>query len=321
MAGSINNTVILFKLESTSGTDSAPTNTSDAVLITVSDLQPKINEQFAERDVITGTFSAPDKLPFARTGEVTFSVEAAPSGAAGTEPEWGDILQACGMTPTVTASTRVDYTPISQSLKTASIWVYYNGRLEKFNYCAGTFKFSGEVGKVPKLTFTFKGLVTSVAASSVPTPTLTPWKRAEAVAPSVSALSIGAVTYSAGAVSGGTSYNFKSFNIDAACDVQYLGLASLEKIGIYGRNPSLSLVADIGGTDHAAFKADMHAGATRASAFTHGSAAGKKLIVYSPTMVITDVSDSAQGSVLLDSLSATLRPSSSGNDDFRIVCL
>ncbi len=318
MAGSIQNTVILAKLETISGTDAAPTASADAVLIRVSNLSAKIDEQFAERDVVVGTFAAPDKLPYARRGNITFSVELAGSGAAGTEPEWGDLLQGCGMTPTITASARVDYTPVSTGLKTMTIWAYINNRLEKFNFAAGTVKLSAEVGKMPTLDFTFKALVTSVAAASAPSATLSAWKRAEAVAPGVSALILGAVTYSAGAVSGGTSYNFKTFGADLANDVQDLALASSESIGIYGRAPTCNMVADFGGTAHAAFKADMHAGTNRAVAFTHGSAAGKKIIVYAPVGVITDVADSQQGSVMLDSMSMTLRPSS-GNDDLRIV--
>jgi hypothetical protein len=70
MSGSIDNTVILAKIETTSGTDAAPTNTADAVAIRVANLSVKYVQNFAERDVMTGTFSAPDKLPYSRRGQI-----------------------------------------------------------------------------------------------------------------------------------------------------------------------------------------------------------------------------------------------------------
>ena len=321
MAGSIQTSVILAKIEATSGTDSAPTNTTDAVAIRVTNLSAKIEQKFAERDVITGGFSAPDKLPYTRRGSISFSCELQASGTLGTAPQWGDLLQACGFSETVTATTRVDYLPASTALKTLTIWAYINARLEKFVFCAGTVKISLTVGKVPSLDFTFTGLVTSSAASGLVTPTLTAWIRAEAVGPAFTTpLSIGAVTYSAGALAGGTTYAFKSLDIDMANDVQDIELVQVESVGIYGRNPSAQITADLGGTVHAAFKADMHAGTTRAFGLVHGSSAGKKVLIYAPVGVITSVEDQQDGPVMLDKLGLTLRPAAN-NDEFRLVCI
>jgi hypothetical protein len=321
MSGSIQNTVILAKLEVTSGTDSAPTNIADAVAVRVSNLSAKINQNFAERDVIVGAFGAPDKLPFSRRGAIAFSCELQASGALGTAPQWGDLLQGCGFSETITAAARVDYTPASTALKTLTIWAYINGRLEKFAFCAGTVKMNLKVGELPSLDFTFTGLVSSTVASATVTPTLTPWIRAEAVGPAFTTpLSIGAVTYAAGALAGGTPYPFQSLAVDMACDVQDIALVQTESVGIYGRNPSAQIVADLGGTAHAAFKADMHAGTTRAFGLVHGSVATKKVGIYAPVGVLTSVEDQISGSVMLDQLGLTLRPNL-GNDEFRIFCI
>ena len=319
MSGSVQKTVILCKLETTSGTDAAPTNTADAVLFNVSNLSCKISQTFADRDVVVGAFGAIDKLPTMRRGEIQFSVEMAGSGVAGTAPQWGDLLQACGMAETVTASTRVDYTPISTALKTATIWAYYNGRLEKFNYCAGGVKLSFSTGGVPKLDFTFKGLVSSVASAAGVTPTLTGWIRPLAVSTlNTTKLSLGAVTYSAGAITGGTQYSFKEFSADFANDIQDPALVGQEKVEIFGRSPTASLVADLGATVHAQLKDDMNTGTTSAMGLVHGTTAGNKILLYAPVGVITSVEDNVNGNVMLDSLGFTLRPSA-GNDDLRLV--
>lgn len=321
MPGSIQNTVILAKVETTSGTDAAPTNTTDAVLVRVSGLDVKVVESFAERDVIVGAFGAADKLPYQRRATVTFSVELAGSGTAGTAPQWGDLLIGCGFAETVTATTRVDYTPSSTGLKTLTIWAYINNRLEKYNFCAGTFKLNMETGQVPTLDFTFTGLVTDVAAAAGVTPTLTNWKRAQAVSSvNTTKFSLGAVTYTAGALTGGTEYNFKSFSLDCANDVQDLALVQQESVGIYGRSPTAQLVADLGAAAHAGFVADMHAGTNRALGVVHGTTAGNKVLIYAPIGVITNVQDNVNGSVMLSSMDFTLRPNA-GNDDFRLVAI
>lgn len=321
MAGSVQNSVILAKVETTSGTDAAPTNTADAVAIRVTNLSVKIAETFADRDVIIGGFAAVDKLPAYRRATVSFSVELQSSGALGTPPQWGDLLIGCGFAETVTATTRVDYQPASTGLKTLTIWAYYNGRLEKVVFAAGTVKVSLKVGQVPSLDFTFTGLVSSVAAGAAPAATLTAWIRAEAVGPlATTSLSMGAVTYSAGAIAGGTLYPFQSLDIDMANDVQDLALVTNESVAIYGREPVASVVADFGATQHAAWKADMHAGTPRAFGLVHGSASTRKVGIYAPVGVITNVEDQVDGRVILDKMDMTLRPTTL-NDELRIFCI
>lgn len=319
MSGSIDNTVMLAKLETTSGTDAAPTNTADAVAIRVSNLSVKTTQNFAERDVLTGTFAAPDKLPYSRRGQISFSVEFAASGTAGTPPQWGDLVQACGLAETITASTRVEYTPISTAMKTLTMWAYINGRVEQYNFAVGTCKLNMKVGSVPSLDFTFQALVTSVAAGAAPVPTHTAWKRGLAVGTAAtSKVRIGAVTYGAGAIAAGTQYSFDEVSLDFANDVQDLALVGQESIGIYGRNPSAKIVADLTPAAHAQFVTDMAAGTTSAFGVEHGTVAGSKLLVYAPVGVITSAEDQVNGKVMLSSLGFTLRPSSA-NDDFRIV--
>lgn len=321
MAGSIQNTIILAKVETTSGTDAAPTNAADAVLIRVTGLKAKVEQKLVTRDIVRGAYGAPDMLPYARRGAISFSVELAGSGAAGTAPQWGDLLIGCGFSETVTAGNRVDYLPSSTALKSLTIWANLNGKLEKFNFAAGTVKLNLKVGQLPSLDFSFRSLVTSVAAGSIATPTLTSWIRAAAVGPlSTSALKLGG-TYSAGALSGGTDYNFQEWMVDVANDVQDLDLAALETVQCYGRNPSATLIADIGPSGIATQYANMAAGTQMSVGVTHGTVAGNKIVVFAPLATITDIDDNVQGNVMLNSMGLSLQPSASFNDELRIVAL
>ncbi len=321
MAGSIQNTVILLKVETTSGTDAAPTNTADAVLMMISGLSAKIEQKMATRDVLRGAFGAPDMLPYTRRGSIKFSVDLAGSGALGTAPQWGDLLLGCGFTEIVTASTRVDYVPASTALKSLTIWAYWNGKLEKFTYCAGSVKLNLKVGEVPKLDFTFTGLVTSVAASAAPTPTLTAWIRPLAVGPiNTSQINLGG-TYSAGAIAGGTAFNFQEASFDIGNDAQDIDLATSEVVGVFGRSPVASLVADLGATAVVTQYTNMAAGTQTSIGLTHGTVAGNKVLIYAPAGVINDIDDNVQGNVMLNSMGFSLQPTSALNDELRIVAL
>lgn len=319
MPGSIQNTLILAKVETTAGTDAAPTAGADAVLVRVSNLSAKVEQLFAERDIVRGTFGAPDKLPYTRRGLINFSVELQSSGAAGTAPQWGDLLIGCGMAETVTAGNRVEYTPVSTNLKTLTIWAYINNKLLKFAFAVGGFKLSMQVGQVATLDFSFQALVTSVAAGSAPASTLTQWIKPLPVGPiNTGQLQLGG-TYAAGAITGGTGYNLQTFGLDAGNDVQPLELAATERIDVFNRVPKANAVADISGAAIANLYASMQAATPTSVGVVHGSAAGQKVLVYAPAATLAGIDDQVNGNVMLSMLDLVLQPSAAANDDFRIV--
>lgn len=322
MAGSIQNTILLFKSETTSGTSAAPTSAADAVLVWVDDLDVKIEQKMAPRNVVVGAFGAADSLPYARRGIITFTTDLQASGTLGTAPAWGDIAICSGFAETVTATTRVDYSLVSSGIKTATIAVEWNDRVETFVYCAvDLVGVVIEAGGVPRLKWQAKGLVSSVVAGQLTAPTLTSWIRPEAVSTvNTTKVSVGAVTLTAGALAGGTQYTFKSLNIALGNDIQDPDLVGAETVGIYGRNATAELVLDGGPAAHVAWVADMHAGTARAFGLVHGTTAGKKVVVYASNGVLTEVGDAKEGNLLLDSLKFALPPKV-GNDELAFSCL
>lgn len=318
MARSIRNTVMLAKIETTAGTDAAPTASTNAVLLHAEDLSIAIEEQFAERDVLVGAFSSPDQLPYTRHATITFSVDAAGSGTAGTAPALGVLLKACGMAETVTASTRVTYNDISTAIPTLTLWGYMDGELRQMNYCVGTYTLNMSVGEVPKFTFTFNGLVTSISAASVPAATLTAWKRPQAVGPAfTTALNLGG-TLAAGAVTGGTPYNFKTLTIDYGNDVQFDELVTQETVGVYGRATKITTVLDLGAAGNVAQWAAMHAGTTTTLSLTHGTVAGNLLLPFFGAVSVTGMNDNVDGNKLLTQVEFTAR-AVTVNDQVQLV--
>lgn len=320
MPRSIQNSVILFKPETTSGTDAAPTAAADAVLFNVSDLQPDINQLTADRAVGRGFFAGADTIAYDRRGSIKFSVELAGAGAAGVAPAWGDLLICCAMSETVTAGSRVEYLPASTNLKTATIWAYIDGVLTKFAYCAGTVVFDFTVGQIPKATFTFTGLVsTDPATAATPTATLTSWKRPKVFSKGVGFMTHGG-SYSAGVISGGTGVSIQSASIDMANDVKDRALSSGADVAVYGRNPSASIVYDLSAADEVQAWTDMAAGTSTALAITHQSsaAAGDKIQLFMPVGIRSAIANQLDGNVIYKKCDWRIQPSA-GNDELRIV--
>ena len=318
MGRSIRKTVILAKVETTSGTDAAPTNTADAVLFWVENLSAKIEEQFAERDVVTGVFATPDQLPYTRRGTITFTVDLASAGTAGTAPPWGDLLIGCACAETISGGISATYNDVSTALKTLTIWAYLDGELRKFAYCAGNVALDATVGSVGKLSFTFTGLVTSVAAGTNPTPTLTAWQRPQAIGPTFTSKLFLGGTMTAGVLSGGSEINWKSLQADMGNDVQYDELAQAETVAVYGRSSTLTVIADLSVAQEVQKYADMHAGALGSVGFTQGTAGGSKVSFFTPNAFLTAVEDNVDGNKLLTSLTFGLK-ALSANDSWQMV--
>src|SRR5689334_17704239 len=94
--------LLLAKIESTPGVDASPSAGSDAVAcenirVTGNPNVIQTNEYIGSIDSFAPIIGG---MPFS----VSFDVPLKGSGTAGTAPEWGKLLRACGWAETVTAS-------------------------------------------------------------------------------------------------------------------------------------------------------------------------------------------------------------------------
>lgn len=160
--------LILVKKESTYGTDSTPAGT-DALLVRNLEITP-IEADVVSRELIQPFLgNSPQLIANARVS-LTFQVELAGSGTAGTAPRYGSVLQACGFSETIVATTSVTYAPISASFSSATIYFNNDGILHKATGCRGSFVLNAEVGQIPTIDFTMIGVYnapTDTAAPSV----------------------------------------------------------------------------------------------------------------------------------------------------------
>jgi hypothetical protein len=322
MGRSVRNSVVLAKIETTSGTDAAPTNTDDAVLLMAQGLSCKISTLFAERDVLRGGFGAPDRLPYARRGSIGYQVELAGSGTPATAPGWAKLLQPAGFAGTSYADSRAEYTPVSTGIKTLTQHAYWDGALRRFVYCAANAaKLMFTSGQLPMLEVAYSSLVVDApSAAGNPVPTLTGWQRSQAVGPANSGKFIMGGTYSAGAITtgGGTAYDWQSCELDTAPSVEDVPLVTAEAIDLDNRAPTASVTLQLTAAQEAALQALMHAGTATSIGMRHGTAEGNRVGFFAAGAKIIDISDAPQGNKLLTKIDFALPPVATSGDEFVI---
>ena len=166
----VNRELITVKIESTYGTDSTPTGSSDAVL--VESLSPTFEgARMVERPSIKSAIGKTQQIYAGTLMALSFDVELKGSGAAGTAPEVGALLRACALGETISASTSVTYAPVSTGHESVTIYYYSDGMLQKMTGCRGTFSGTFETGSYGKLSFTMTGHVSAATDVTIATPT------------------------------------------------------------------------------------------------------------------------------------------------------
>ena len=161
--------LIQVKKESTYGTDSTPAGT-DALLVRNLEITP-IEADVVSRDLIRNYLGNSPQLLANTRASITFQVELAGSGTAGTAPRYGAILQACGLSETIVASTSVTYAPVSSSFSSATIYFNNDGIRHILTGSRGTFTLNAEVGQIPTLDFTMVGVYNAPTDTALPTTT------------------------------------------------------------------------------------------------------------------------------------------------------
>jgi hypothetical protein len=155
-----NKRALLAKTETTYGIDPTPTGAANAILVKNLDVTP-IDAEQVDRNLIRPYFGASDILIANVRSKISFEVEMAGAGAAGTAPGYGPILKACGMAETITPTTKVAYSPVSESFSSCTIYINVDGVTHKIKGCRGTVNLSMVVGQIPTFKFEMMGIYQS----------------------------------------------------------------------------------------------------------------------------------------------------------------
>jgi hypothetical protein len=318
MPRKMRNTAILAKIETTYGTDAAPTGVADALLVS-NPTPPKYTYNTADRNLVRTFMGASEQLAGTRYVTLDFEVEVSGSGTAGTAPAWGKLLRACAMAETVTAAQRVEYNPISTVVDSLTIHYFLDGVLHRATGCMGTMDVMLDEAGVPKFKFTFTGLDGGPVAQANPATTLTAWRTPLVITNSnTAAVKLGA-TYATGALTGGTDFCSRGLNLSLGNDVKFTSmLGPCTGVDIYDRAATGSMQLDLDAAGEVAAFAAVNANTLTSVGLVHGSVAGARVVFFAPAVQRTNPTHQEyEGRVLLG-FDLRLLPLV-GNDELRIV--
>lgn len=178
--------VVLAMLESTYGIDPVPTALANSILF--QEVDWGMTGEEVERPMVLPDMGNDPFSVVAEGCTLSGVVDLAGSGTPGTAPAWAPLMRACGMAATVTASTRVDYTPVSTGHESAVFYHFLDGSLHKGKGARGDFSLELMAKALPKLRFNLTALHTAPAAGTLPSPTLTAFQEPAPVEPTTTGL-------------------------------------------------------------------------------------------------------------------------------------
>ena len=156
MAKSMKKMLLLVKREVTPGVDPIPTVGANAILVRA--FTPElVTAEFVQRNLLRPYKGNSGSMAVGVHRRFQFEIELAGSGTAGLAPAWGDILQACGFSETVTAGQSVQYLPVSEGEPTLAMYGYLDGLLFKLGNAKGTVSFQTDAKTIPVMKFDFIG--------------------------------------------------------------------------------------------------------------------------------------------------------------------
>lgn len=313
------NSVVLVKVESNYGVDSTPVVGTDPILCTVPQLS--MDAQVLDRTIAVGYLSpnAPvigRKLMNCSLG-VEFKSQAAALDGVNSNPiALDDLLRASGWSPTYTVETvppssndgYVIYAPISDSIPSASVYVYTGKEvLHKMLGSYVDWTIDMAAGGYAMMNCSIKGLY------SAPTDTTAGAVTTESDVP----VPIESLSLAFGAVTGQVVRNLSiSANNEIVERADVNSADGFKGIRLVGRKPTIKFKMEKPLVATWSPYNVMDIGTQYNTTFTIGSTAGQKILVTAPKFTLTSVRESDDaGIVCLDIEGTCARSGSSGNDE------
>ncbi len=162
---------LLFKEETTYGTDATPTGGANAILTTEVALTPMEGED-TSRGLELPWHGAQGTVATSLRAKLAFKVELKGSGTAGTPPVLGVLLKSCACAEVIVAATSVTYNRVTSPMKSATIYLNIDGTLFKLLGARGNVRLEVNAQGIVYLAFDFTGLFVQPAAQAKPAVTL-----------------------------------------------------------------------------------------------------------------------------------------------------
>jgi hypothetical protein len=281
----VRKSAILLAIETTYGTDAAPAGSTDALLVSEMTINP-FNASNVDRKNIRPFFGGSEQLLGNRYVELTFTVELAGSGTLGTAPAWGRLMRACKMAEVVEAGVRVDYTPISDSIESATVYYYDDGALHKLLGARGDVtNLMLKQGDIPKVQVRIMGLYAPITAATPSGVAYTAWKTPQVVTNSNTGdITIGGSVNPTGVplITGGTAYTSTGLELKFGNALVHTPLLGEESIDITDHNITGSMQLNLSAAQEVTFAGHVELATLQNLSLLHGTVATRKVMVNLP---------------------------------------
>lgn len=303
---------LIAKIESTYGTDSTPVGGSDAVQVTNLEVTPieSDNVQAAAFQGFLGN-STRGTLVANKRVSVTFDVELAGSGTAGTAPAFGPLLRSCGLEETLVADTSATYAGRSTGFESATIYCFYDGTRHKITGARGSVSFNFTAGQFATASFNFLGIYND--------PDDTALSGTFTVANQAAALEVNDTNLTTATFFGETSQRIESFDLALNNELIYKETASSKEVLITNRAVGGTAVIEapaVGTTD---YFADAVGVSTASSSLVLGATAGNIVTLTAAQTDVTGVSYGDTNGVISLSMPYLALPTTAGNNELSLA--
>lgn len=300
---------LLAKIEQNYGVDPSPVGT-DGMQTKNLQINPYEGDTIT-RDLDRETLGGQQQINVNPHVSVTFDVELAGSGTAGTAPAYGSLLKACGLSETVTADTKVVYAPVSDSFE--SVTLYYLQRNDAGGFqqqaitgCRGSVSMSVDSSGIPVLSFNFLGFYQKPTDVSDISVDRSAFIDPVYVSQENTALTIGSYTARA-----------SQFSLDLANTLNMRTVTAARYVNLSDRAPTGQATIDapaIATKDFYSLIESHNGVTTEAVTLTHGKAAGNIVEVSGANTQFTTIANADSDGELAYQLGMSFLPQA-GNDE------
>ncbi len=298
--------VALVKRETTYATDAVPTNAADAILFQDVEWTPMEADQ-VERPMVLPYYGNDPVSLVATRNRLAGSVDLAGGGTPlGTVPRYAALLRACGLAETITATTRVDYTPVSSAEDSASIYHFLDGTRQQGLGARGDFSIEMQARQIPRIRFDMQGLYVAPTAVALPVPTLTGF---QAPLP-VNQANTPTCTLN------GQAVVLRQFQYRHGNQITMRDMPGSRALRITGRQPTASVTIEAPDALSPNFFSAI--GNLVAFSVTHGTAAGNICTIDLGQVRLLNPRYSNEDNIAMLSFDLRPEPTSAGNDEFRL---
>lgn len=299
--------VVLAKKETTYGTDIVPVAAANAIEIVGAEIDPIVADEVTHDVDRSGLGNVISAL-VGKHVVVRFKVALSPSGAAGTAPAWGVLMELCAMSETIVTATSVTYAPVDSTEPSGSLYFHTTQAKHALLGARGNWSIDLASKAYPYIQFEFTGLLVAPVAASIPAATLSAFKAPQAVSNANSAFSLH-----------GISAIMRSMNFSPNNEVKYNNLVGSESVTIADRAAGGSVVIDAPALATKDWYAAVQAGTLGVLSFTHGKTAGAIAEIRGDLTQLSTIANQDNDGELGHSFTTRMIPSSAGADDCKVI--